>query len=290
MYQPKLHHYVPRCYLERFTDHTGKFWVWNKNTHSEFSTRPNSVAAEKHFYRIPELIGSKHNPQFLERNFSEVEGHAARIMKKWLDEIPALKANTKVEIARNERELMSFYISLQAFRTAESREILAAFAQEKGPYKAGISPEEAINLHGYFLERGAVIYELANRLFRSAWIFARNDSGYPFVTSDNPVCFKTPDNRMWLKAAGILAKGMYAVFPLSPTVMFYSHDHRYGKWKIVKQFDQAVSPVKFTVDMVNHENSGQVFMASRFVISQKRDFEFVRSFFMTNVAEPGSVN
>jgi Protein of unknown function (DUF4238) len=284
--EPKLHHYVPRFYLERFADKKGRFWVWDKKTHREFSTGAQSVAAEKQFYRIPELIGTQHDPLFLERNFAQIEGQAAYITKQWLTEITTSKPNDKISIGKDDRELVALYIALQAFRTLDAREILAAFAQEYGPYKKGISAEEAVNLHGYFLERGMVIYDVANRLFRSTWIFARNDTGHPFVTSDNPVCFKTPDNRMWLKAAGILGKGVYATFPLSPTVILYSHDHRHRRYKALKKFSDAVSPVIFTPDMVDHENSGQVFMASRFVVSSQPKFEFIRSFFASNVEPP----
>jgi hypothetical protein len=39
-----------------------------------------------------------------------------------------------------------------------------------------------------------------------------------------------------------------------------------------------VSPIEFTEEMVMHENGGQVFMASRFVVSPNNDFEFAREF------------
>lgn len=95
---------------------------------------------------------------------------------------------------------------------------------------------------------------------------------------------------MWLKAAGILEKGVYAVFPLSPRVMFYSHDQRHPKYKKIKKFADTVSPVVLDSEMADHENSGQVFMASRFVVSPKQDFAFVRSFFKSNVAKKDHSN
>jgi hypothetical protein len=39
-----------------------------------------------------------------------------------------------------------------------------------------------------------------------------------------------------------------------------------------------LSPVEFKEDMVNHENSGQVFMSSRFVFAPTNDFEDVEIF------------
>src|SRR4030067_3297509 len=76
---PKLHHYVPRFYLNRFTDQNERFWVWDKSTEKSFQTNPYGVAAQNHFYRIPEFIGTELDPLFLERNLAEVEGKAAQI-------------------------------------------------------------------------------------------------------------------------------------------------------------------------------------------------------------------
>ena len=40
----------------------------------------------------------------------------------------------------------------------------------------------------------------------------------------------------------------------------------------------GVSPVDFTDGMVRHENYGQVFMATRFIVSPKNDFQSGREF------------
>jgi hypothetical protein len=80
---------------------------------------------------------------------------------------------------------------------------------------------------------------------------------------------------MWLKT-GFLSKGTYVVFPLSPTIVLYCHERAY--WKKIAAMDNTISPVEFTDRMVEHENAGQVFMASRFVLSPMDDFEFAREF------------
>jgi hypothetical protein len=80
---------------------------------------------------------------------------------------------------------------------------------------------------------------------------------------------------MWLKV-GFICKGTYVVFPLSPTIVLYCHERTY--WKKIAKWDRIVSPIEFTDEMVEHENAGQVFMASRFVVSPNNDFEFAREF------------
>jgi hypothetical protein len=149
-------------------------------------------------------------------------------------------------------------------------------AQEHGTYKTGVDAEEKINLHARMLCDGDVVPELAARVFESIWLFARNGTTTPFMTSDNPVCIKTGDNRMWLKGPGILSLGTYVVFPLSPSVVLYCKEPNH--WRKLKDVDTCVSPVDFTSDMVDHENSGQAFMATRFVMSPTEDFAFIHSF------------
>jgi uncharacterized protein (TIGR04141 family) len=63
---------------------------------------------------------------------------------------------------------------------------------------------------------------------------------------------------------------------ISPTIVLYCHERTY--WKKIAKWDCIVSPIEFTDEMVEHENAGQVFMASRFVVSPNNDFEFAREF------------
>jgi hypothetical protein len=52
-------------------------------------------------------------------------------------------------------------------------------------------------------------------------------------------------------------------------------------WSKAARFDTTVSPITFTSEMVESENTGQVFMASRFVISNSEDFAAERAFART---------
>ncbi|SRR5258706_1887387 len=191
-----------------------------------------------------------------------------------------MKPRDKLRISKNARELVSLFLALQHLRTAESREILSLFALENGFYPTGLSDQERVNLHATLLVNGHVVEDFRNWINKSIWIFARNETGSPFVTSDNPVCFKTPDNKMWLKA-GMLSRGNYLVYPLTPRLILYCKDGSSPHWRPLKKFKDRLSPVSFTKDMVDHENSGQVFMASRFVISSTGDFGFPRTFAST---------
>jgi hypothetical protein len=276
MSAPKLHHYVPRFHLRRFQDATSNLWVFDKETQRAFRTTPKRIAAERHFYRVTDVIGTECDPLFLEREFSSLEGSVSTLTEHWLTTARAVRPARSVGVTSAGRHDMALYIALQYLRTMEQREILAAFAVEEGTYPMGISADEKANLHATMLWNSSLVHDIALRVYESIWVFGRNLSSTPFMTSDNPVCVKTPDNRMWLKAPGILSSGTYFVFPLSPDILLYCKEPKH--WAKVRQYDTCVSPVDFTEEMVQHENSGQVFMASRFVISCDDDFGFVREF------------
>jgi hypothetical protein len=276
---PKLHHYVPRFYLERFADASGRFWCWNKLTRAVFRTNPSGVAAENHFYRIPEFIGTDVDPLILEHDLAMLEGRAAEITRDWTRRLDAMKPMQELALSPAERTDISIFIAVQFLRTAEQRDILSLFALKSEHYKAGISGDERVNLHARMMYSGDLVERIAQRISESIWLFARNSSLTPFWTSDNPVAFKTGDNRMWLKGVGILTEGSYAVFPLSPSYVLYAKEPSH--WSRLKELDCCLSPVDLSAEMVKHENAGQVFMATRFVISSSRDFRFAAEFVET---------
>ncbi len=278
MSEPKLHHYVPRFYLSRFTNSAGYLWIWDRDQDRIFHTKPNRVAAEKDFYRIAELAGHGHDPLLMEKQFSHLEGEVAQITTQWLDWLREMKPQEKIEVPDVNRDLVSLYIALQFFRTVDARDILAAFAAESGNSKP-LSTAERQQLHLELLWNSDIFRELATRIKNATWIFGRNTTSTPFISSDNPVAFRTANNSRWIKA-GIYSAGTYSVFPLAPDIVMYCHPVEHP-WEKLGVFDCCLSPVSFTEEMVESENGAQVFMASRFIISSRNDFDREREFAKT---------
>ena len=50
---PKQHHFVPRFYLERFTNLDGRVWTLDKVTDKVFATSPSKLARASGFYEAP---------------------------------------------------------------------------------------------------------------------------------------------------------------------------------------------------------------------------------------------
>jgi hypothetical protein len=279
MNEPKLHHYVPRFYLNNFVGANGKLCVYDKDLDKEFEVSPNKIAAKTHFYRIPEPIPESIDPLVIEKNLSKLESKASTTMKKIVDEISNLDVRQKLSITADERLIFSEFLATQYFRTLEFRELMMYLLKEEGMLEGNMSNDEMKALQFAILSESGILEELEESIYKSIWIFAKNESDNPLITSDHPVCIQSKNNRMWRKGLGSLDEGSYVVFPVTPDIALYCKEPSY--WYRLKALDLCISPVKLDSEMVDHENSGQAFMSSRFLFSCQPDFTEVEGFIST---------
>jgi hypothetical protein len=271
MTEPKLHHYVPQFYLKRFADANGRLWVWDKVKDTIFQTNPKNLAAESNFYWMKELADAGRDPNTLEKQLSGLEANVSLITDQWLYWLSDLELGKQIDIPEVNREEVALFVAVQWLRTLDQREIIGALA-ELDPTDA----REHARQHTNLMWDLHIVNPIRDRIKSSVWIFGRNETEVPFITSDNPIAFKTPDNRQWTRG-GILDPGVYAVYPLSPDIVMYCHDP-VGKWSVVSKFHNCLSPVQFTEELVDSDNCGQVFMASRFVFSPTNKFDNAKDF------------
>ncbi|MEO8615073.1 MAG: DUF4238 domain-containing protein [Luteolibacter sp.] len=302
MNDPKLHHYVPRFHLARFANVRGHVYTLDKSKGRVFAAGPMALAAETHFYKLPEFIGSEVDPLFLEKQFSEIEGEACSITACWLRQLERLSADNpptpdgrdglsrafkagenplpKLEIPAVNRQIMSDFIALQFFRTADARELLKLFTEASGRYQEGVSDDEARSLQARMLcqigDGEGIVYEFARRIEKGVWMIAENRSEVPFHTSDTPVLLKTPDNRKWLKGPGIFEPGVYVVYAITPNYVLYCKERTW--WQMLAPLDNCLSPVLISEEMAQHENSGHAGLSGRFVFSRADDFDEAKAF------------
>lgn len=274
---PKFQHYVPRFYLVRFVDREGFLWVFDKAERRTFKIKPENIAGENRFYDLPELEKSGADRHLMESQLSGIESEVQKITECWLRQV---KERGHVEIPDPNREIVSLFLTLQLIRTAEARTVLLQFARmlkQNGALSASYDAEsDAQGLHGALLWDDDTVKRIREKIQNCIWIFAFNSSGYPFYTSDHPALVKSSDHKRWILGPQVFYPGMYLVFPLSPEWIMYCKDQEY--WAKLAKFDQTVSPVQFTPDMVNHENSGQIGMCRRFVFSSSADFHFAQEY------------
>jgi len=275
MSDPKLHHYVPRFYLANFLGAKRCLWVYDKHTQRVFAAGPERIAAETQFYRLPDSLDIG-DPLLIERAFADLESKIAPIFSRIVTEASNLAPLEKVNISGKERKLLSEFIAAQYFRTVEFRELLAYLMEESGLSEADGSQEERKTTHFVLLSGSGLVEQFAESVFNAIWMFAKNQTGTTLTTSDHPVCIKDYDSKVWLKIIGPLTDGNYIVYPISPSLVLYCKELTF--WEKLRDFDLCVSPVVLNDDMAHHENCGQAFMASRFLISCRNDFQQVRKF------------
>jgi hypothetical protein len=289
-------------------------WVWDKVDDKVFRTSPRRVGAGSNFYRLYNFAEMGRDPLTLEKQFADMEGQASMITEQWLSWLHSAKSGERIRIPKVNRKIVALYVALQFCRTADARDIIVGIeslpsnpevaedVNEVGrwgtylwgtwlaelvmkdkkanrPVKAErhLSDRAETEIHTRWLWNLEMVHSIAERIEKSVWIFGRNLTGQPFVTSDNPVAFHEGETHRWVKV-GFLARGAYPVFPLSPEIMLYCYDTKDPKYRVLRKFADTLSPVEFNVPLVQHDNAGQAFSAGRFVVSPVNDFEFVREF------------
>ena len=277
MSSPKLHHYIPQFYLRRFTDDNGRLWAWDKQADRIFPTAPGSIAAATQFYRLTQYEADGHDPLTMEKQLSELEGGVALITDEWLEQLKMMAPLERLPIPRINRRTVALHLAVQILRTADTREILSALMEVEHGIPVG--ERDLREAHTELIWDQCVVEFFAKRFRQSIWVFARSHSPTPLITSDNPITFRTGDNRQWRRAVA-LSQETYLGHPLSPRVMLFCYP-RHGKYRQLAKWSDCLSPVPLDDGMVNSENSGQVFTASRFLFSNRNQFDDERTFAAT---------
>jgi hypothetical protein len=287
MSTPKSHHYVPQFYLRRFENQNRRVSVFDKSNGSVFLARTDNIACVNHFYRVPTLKEHGLDPVHLEYQLSGVENEAANIMSDWFIQ---LQHSHQLVIPDVNRYLMAQFICLQMLRTIEARNTLMQTIGRliDGYAEAPRLPEttdEQNSLHASLLWDDALVQERVRCLQERIWIIGKNESGRTFLTSDHPVLIKSGDNTGFvldkvfissLLGEPSLPDDDYIVYPLSPFFILYMYDRT--KYHPLQALDGRLSPVPFTPEMADHENSGQIGVSHRFIYSSDGDFSFAREF------------
>ena len=276
MNESKLHHYVPRFYLKYFLDPKEKLWIYDKELDRAFITTPNRIAAENQFYRLPEPIADSVDPLSIEKNLSDLEFQAFSIIAAIVTEVSDLAPGMKMSISDEEKLVISEFLATQHFRTLEQRYLMLYFLNEIGLEVENLSIEEQKAIQFLILSESGFLEEFEKSIYHAIWMFAKNVSQTFLITSDHPVCIQSSHSRVWQKSMEPLHDGSYLVFPITPQLILYCHESIH--WSKIRKYDLCLSPVVLEDDMVHHENTGQAFMSSRFLISCNNDFREVRKF------------
>lgn len=234
-------HYIPRFYLELFTDpktpinYDPYVWVLDKKKYSIKNKAPRNIAFQNGYNNIIDENGKV--SKIVEDEFGKIETKASKIIKKLIN----------IEyINRSERlELGKFIYTMRArtpyFRytfkeVVESKEYISQFDKYIGD--KDISPDLAMDS---VIRTGNLI---SHYLLKMNWslLIAPNE-GY-FITSDNPVVVLDPEAPKLRFCGFANSEETKIIFPLSPKVCLY------GCWK-KKRIVEYLN--KNSVDELNFE-------------------------------------
>jgi hypothetical protein len=238
MQQTKRHHYVPKAYLKAFCDQQGKLCVYRKDGAPEpLRQVPDATQFRKYYYSQPVPDGGQDN-NTLEAVFSAIEQH-------WPETVARLHARGDV----NDRlENIFQFMALQRVRVPASRDVAEAiFAQTvrdtmRGLLGNGMLPppppgceglldqiQIAVDPHQSIHAMIPMMAGMGTLLSMIGLAAVHNDTGVPFITSDNPVLWFDPSLPFDEQQPYTIRPGgpVFMVFPVSPKLaLIGSSEHK----------------------------------------------------------------
>lgn len=244
----RRHHYVPRFYLDRFTDQKGRLGAFDRQKATFITTKANAVAVERDFYRLDGGIGFPAN--LLEDALSSLESGASEAIRRLVAEGRVLHSHRELlitymalQLARTQRhrrsikEMMQWTATLQTqvelsrqlsegkFETEPDHTLARSALGKLADGELIVSPEEqalkALSLHS--------VDEVASVLESGwNWVLVVLTTA-KFITSDHPICMLgEPEPGSPASNLGV-ATALEIWFPLDPRhALVLSRDHSLG--------------------------------------------------------------
>jgi len=212
---PKMHHFVPRSYLERFTDKEGFLHVFDRSSRSFRRQRPKEVMKINSYYR-QEWAPPGVDPNIIEKTLGEWLETNAKDSIDRLIQCPA-------ELTEDDTATLLTYIEMQRIRVPRqsetAKELMRATILRLAP------PDAAAEIHAgkvlltmkdsaRFDYMRMIIGELHPWFGRMEWEIFEAESGSAFVTTDSPVSLYNPEIPPPAEPGLALAR-TFVFFPLS---------------------------------------------------------------------------
>ncbi len=229
--EKKRHHYIPRAYLNFFTDRDGKVFIHLKDEPEKIIHQtPDNTGFHKYFYSQPLPDGGRDN--------NTLEGFFSKIEDKWPPLVERLQRCEPINLT----DLYEF-IGLQRARVPAARDAaekmlaeavrataLTMDAAGKLPPKPeqypdiieqaaiSIDPHQSIHAMPSFIKGMGLVID------RLGFGVLHNTSAVPFLTSDNPVVYFDPRSSDEGLLPYTIDRGDGPIafqFPLTPKLMLY---------------------------------------------------------------------
>jgi len=288
MSQPKLHHYVPIVYQNRFVNERGLLWVYDREKRQFAERHPKVICCEKDLYAAKPKNELK--DQRLESVvLAQVDGDCATGVRNLISPIAGLPGHYV-------QSLVAHFVGLQYSRVPSMREFVSAmwernvqeamrlvavnegrmqgvidsYEQHTGE-KMDVSAKAMVDVvrrHGIKVVVNEIpflrhVFNTANMVattvIRASWQVLRAPIGKGFILCDVPVVVVPPEGG---RQVGFLAPGAVTYVPLSREACLRLSHHPGGRRLVYRDVDE------YTVELINRNISAN---SVRFVMATAKD-------------------
>ena len=274
-------HYVPQFYLKNFSNKSKEgffIYCYDIDENKQYPANIKNIAEEKYFYKIGD--------EDFEEFFRKTEDLASPIINN-------LSKNGKIKplnVIKN-REILSSFLSVQFFRTKETREdLLETFSKisthlqkhnlnnEMELFVEQID-EKYIKHHQIeFIDRAS--RKMVDELLFKKWVVLKNKTEIDFLTSDNPIVLYNPHGLL-----GFASEYIHIFYPINPKLCLCLLDSfNYSNFGECNKFDddEVLINIRKTetckinsIDDVNLINDVQSKNATKHIFSKNNSFDRV---------------
>ena len=289
----KRHHYLPRFYLEGFSN-TNILYVYDRKDDQYRKQTPLNTAIQKHYYTIDQKDGKKNIE--IEKMLSQLEGNTKKVINNIM---------LRRTLSNTDKTIMSLFISFQWTRIPDF-ECMVNESMRSNIKKIGDILHKDVNrikqtIQSYekdtrdkieieaaklkeFWDRGnfdivinrnasldmmlKIAPECARFLSIMDWVLAIAPKGYSFITTDSPfVLVPSSDEKVkgvFQNSVGLLISGVRKFFPISQKVCV-----------VIGDLGDKTQYAKYNKSLCKSINAKLARHAKRFIIA--RDQELLKS-------------
>ena len=295
-------HYIPRCYLKRFSDNDKSIFTYDKQQSKAYPASMMSVCCEDDMYSISD--------SYIEENNKETGSHLNRLslehshfansvepmFSQLLQSIDVIKdewisQREQYRLQFKEKREIALHLVTQFFRHPQLKDstvddylriekaridmVKLFLAKEKGDesindLKIDVQCEAPV-LHAQLTYlNNEMLMNFADAIASNIWMFLVSKNR-DFYTSDFPIVVEPHVKNARPMYMGLAQYGGKLTYPLSPDLMLVVFDREYFKEK--EEYDCTFS---IAVDKeIRRQNMLRYFYAKRHVFSSKKDFSLI---------------
>lgn len=241
--EKRRHHYIPVFYLNYFTDvqtppiQKPYVWIFDKKNETIDNKAPKNFAFIRGYNDILDSEGNVTN--IVEDQFKlEIEDPASIVFKKL----------TKFKyLSKSNRYTLAKFVAAMIFRVPKFRDTFKKIIEEKYYLEFAVERRSMFEGVSSKFMMDSVIRTSgigAKLLLKMDWSLLIAPEGVQFITSDNPVVVRNPNDPNWLFCGLASDPSIEITFPISPKICLFGS---WGRFKRVIEYisDKEVSKINF---------------------------------------------